>query len=1349
MPSGLYLRARALRMECELIENCQHDMTLPNPSERQHYGLHLPSSTQSLDLTLVKVSMTGGLSSKVDDYQQEAQQTTYNRRETPEGFTVAYNPENSSNQLDFISESETSFLSPIPNEHFKLRTLTLSQCEPIVENNVRNAKSSIDFLTDINNENLMIKQSKCYTPNVCITQNLSSSSLKKKAYSASQTLPYFDEKQQTYTYTELDVIPDNHDVLKWDYAGDIASNHLNISRIISHSNLSSYPVNCNDCGKCNVSMTLTWHSSDPYLSPSSRNGYTIRRKYDITRINSDKNWSESPKKNGFPELSSTVVNHGSFISSPDPEDEEHTLPNLHLLDNHFLRCQSSLNCLDVDILEDLENDEDLVKCNVSTNSSKSSLNDVNVCENTERFNLKTTNVNLGQSMTKIQNHADNVLKATKASVKRLRQHLDTVGEGVNVSETMNSNSDKYLRSKAPEPYCRTKQTFKSNDIDYQTTLNDVSNEANIPANNNDEQKALENNSMINDLKLPKEFNEEYNDDDSQLSLHHKHDLFSPQTTSVSDDVDSDTFQCIQDNITKKELSIIQQPANPNSQRYTYLNYQCHLYYQSYYIIILCLLITIDSNNYSAITTVTPLNENINNEDGFNGESESFRSSVVIDENYEKEMLTYHNVNQLDDALETNKVSVSVSKSVSNVNDYKISVTNEESISNNSLLTAEHKLLSNDMDGQLSNNYPSTLTSGICITTHLPDHKHYPTSKIESNKLPEYIPSVYSNLSKTVSLPKCYTVFSHMNTSSTKQDLVNQTNTDKTKNKNLQRTSHMLKASTTKTIDSSCYNLHQKKNRLPLISHHCHVQSTVIPVCNAEISFNELSPQNIRSQVNENTRINKHLTCCKPYLTGSVMICSKCIEQSSPVNHQMFNNAKKINKLESSPVYMHDDFRNSTKRLNNKLALTTDLCNQNDSSSLKTYRIQPSKSECLRTETSSLCYGLVRKLHGSNTEHTSNAQYPLRNNKPEIVQSVDTSPRSTLVTQLRYILLKQKLKLLRTRDAYYLRRRIVKHLEKFLEQIMSSDTLPLTNSIPDDWDTDTVSLLSTDLLDKDIISNNHHMHKSIVVSNNVKCEDSQQMKLLTDGFIEKAKINKEMLTERSSSFDRAHFEVSEMDVHRFDNPDCMQNGLTVDKIECLDDNEQLRKIRNHEQDQSCEGVMHFEVSQPSIHPSSTCTDLNKSLSTFLHPDCHDNHKEHCEQHVYPSSKNMMGVACAALGGISWFQPLHGCYVNGKIKKYSKNKTSKLNDNLKNIFNTLNNTDLHNISHITNDPIKSTCEVLHHAPTNNHLVSYDDIHAFNSIHYFNSHPFHNEVNDIYSNDSTIKESHEMTVDKNQGN
>ncbi|TNN15572.1 hypothetical protein EWB00_001208 [Schistosoma japonicum] len=609
-------------MECELIENYQHDINLPNPSERQHYELHLPKSTQSPDLIVMKSSVTGGLTSKIDDSQQDTLQTSYNRRETPEGFTVAHNPENNSNQLDFISESETSFLSPIPNKHFELGTLTLFQCKPIIENSVRNVKSSSDFLTDINYEKLMINQSKCYTPNVCISQKLSSDSLKKLAGQAR--------------------------------------------------------------GSCGLIYRITEYA----------------------------------------ELSSTVVNHGSFISSPDPEDEAHTLSNPHLLDNNFLRCQSPLNCLDVDILEDLESDEDLVKCNVNTNSSKSSLNDVNVCDNTDIFNLKPTSVNPSQSMTKIQNHADNVLKATKASEKRLRQHLDTlwntVGKGVNVSETMNFVNDKRLQSKASEPCCRTTQTFKSNDIDCRTAVNDVSNEANIPANNKDEQHK-KNCQLFNNQVVQKIFNS----------------YFLMVSVSV---------------------------------KY--------------------------SNNYSAITTVTPLNENINNEDGFNAELESFRSSIVMDENYEKEALTHHNVYQLDESLTTNKVSVSVSHSETKVNDHKMSVTNEESISNNFLVTAEDKLLSNGMDRQLSNNYPSTLTSGICISTRFPDHKHYTTSNIGSNKLPEYIPSVYSNLSKTDSIPKCRTVFSHMDISSMKQDVVNETKIDKTENRNLQRISHMHEASTT-------------------------------------------------------------------------------------------------------------------------------------------------------------------------------------------------------------------------------------------------------------------------------------------------------------------------------------------------------------------------------------------------------------------------------------------------------------------------------------------------------------------------------------------------------------------------
>ncbi|VDO98566.1 unnamed protein product [Schistosoma curassoni] len=121
-----------------------------------------------------------------------------------------------------------------------------------------------------------------------------------KIISSSQTVGSFDRNQQGDNYAQLDVISDNHDVLKWDYAGDIASNHLGVPRIISHSSLSCHPVNYVDYGNYDVNMTMTWPSSSPHISPSSGYGYAVRRKYNFnTRNNSNRNWNESSKIKGF------------------------------------------------------------------------------------------------------------------------------------------------------------------------------------------------------------------------------------------------------------------------------------------------------------------------------------------------------------------------------------------------------------------------------------------------------------------------------------------------------------------------------------------------------------------------------------------------------------------------------------------------------------------------------------------------------------------------------------------------------------------------------------------------------------------------------------------------------------------------------------------------------------------------------------------------------------------------------------------------------------------------------------------------------------------------------------------
>ncbi|KAA3679416.1 uncharacterized protein DEA37_0006532, partial [Paragonimus westermani] len=66
----------------------------------------------------------------------------------------------------------------------------------------------------------------------------------------------------------------------------------------------------------------------------------------------------------------------------------------------------------------------------------------------------------------------------------------------------------------------------------------------------------------------------------------------------------------------------------------------------------------------------------------------------------------------------------------------------------------------------------------------------------------------------------------------------------------------------------------------------------------------------------------------------------------------------------------------------------------------------------------------------------------------------------VASQLRYLLLKHRLKLSRAKDAYHLRRRVVDQLQSLLKEVSSlQEQKNQTMSLPPDWDTDTSSLLS--------------------------------------------------------------------------------------------------------------------------------------------------------------------------------------------------------------------------------------------------------------------------------------------------
>ncbi|XP_018649666.1 hypothetical protein Smp_133980 [Schistosoma mansoni] len=911
------------QMECKLVEDCQHNTSLPLPTAFRNYGLYLPLSIPP-DLTPMTSPLTSDPTSTVTDSKQDTPRISHNRRETPEGFTMPHNSEISPNQLNLTSETETSFMSLVPNELINLTTSTPSNCIPTVDSSVRNAKSSIDFLADINNETLMLNQSKCYTPMVFISKKASPYPLMEKMISSSQTVGSFDRKQKKDNYAQLDVISDNHDVLKWDYAGDIASHHLGVPRIISHSSLSCHPINYVDCTNYDVNTTMTWPSSSPHISPSSVYGYTVRRKYNFnTRTNSNRNQNEaSLKKKGFPEFSSITINHGSFISSPDPEDELHTLPLNYSIDqinddDHYHHPLSPLNCFNID-------DEDLIKYNLNTNSSEFSLNDENDYDNIEKLNL-----NKSQSVIELHNHnhLDNVWKGTQSSEEYLRQHLDhlllNIDNDINTLQTITSFNNDWLKNESPEPCIRTMKALKSIDINNQMITNDVTNKKDSDINdNNNEQETLMNHSVESNCQLVKEFNENNhnNNDELQSPLGNKqHDLSSLKTTSVLNAVEMNSLLHTKDNIPKQEISAIQSSTCSKDLSQLPLN-DFNESEGMCYIVDGVLSSIQDTNNYSAITTVTPLNENICYQNGFDAESEGCRSSVIMDEN-----------------------------------------------------------------------------CGI----------------------------------------------------------------------------------------TPC----------------------------------ALLTQNMNVQRNENIKPREHLTCEHPlsrddFETSSVILSPICPRQpTSDHNHRTVQNDVKAYKMKCNSTHLCNHFEDNVKKFDTK--------------------IQPDKFKDSGIKTSS---EWVEKLLACHTKLVNNKKHTEENIKLKMSQSVFLTPRSTLIAQLRYILLKQKLKLLHTRDAYYLRKRIVNHLEKFLEQIVLSNTPPLSNSVPDDWDTDTESLLS-DLFEKDINLDDNQMNKFIPISKDLKSEKNQKCRLSSDEYGEDGRIHEKVLSKRSSSCDgeicgrTSQFEVAQKDVQK--------------------------------------------------------------------------------------------------------------------------------------------------------------------------------------------------------------------------
>ncbi|VDP98584.1 unnamed protein product [Trichobilharzia regenti] len=658
--------------------NCQLAITSPIPSTRQRYGLYLPPPTPSPELTpLTSPIITDNSSTPTTlvDSKQNTLPITQERRETPEGFT--------------------SFLSPTPNKSYVF-TKTLTS-----DNSIRNVKSSIDLMKDINEENLMSHRSKCFTPEVHISPTLASSSVSNsvKNTTINGTLESFSKSQQkSITTSDFDtvvVVQENPDVLKWDYAGDLASNRLDISRINSQLNIASSTSTSNCCSSSrpinmpidfidyDASVALTWPSSGVHLSPPSRYGYLFHKKYNFNRtLNQNNLCNYFLRKNRYgikietglstSALSAGVLNQGSFISSPDPEDDDGAVYNslpLHSGDNslspykyrnrqhhgyqqeyrhHHHYSQSPINFHDI-LDDELESDENSQKLTSKTSDSNDQQqhhhhqehqeteeedkegtdNDNDDKTNNLNVTLNQICLNTSQSVTELQHFANRVLKATEAAEEQLRQRIN------HLSAVMDKTvSDEKAMDEPPEPRARTSlacqsiectdayQSLQREDNKQEDTLilqsstkinhpitNDTNNE--IYYDNNEENLRI----LQSGLQQQQEEEGEHQSEEDQQQQ--QNDLSSLWTTSISDRTDdaSNSFAYINDDVHMKDVSKQQQQ-------------QQSLIYSTD----LPQLLLDDS----AMTTVTPMNENLHCETGgYVVGVESCRSSIIVDGNLGK------------------------------------------------------------------------------------------------------------------------------------------------------------------------------------------------------------------------------------------------------------------------------------------------------------------------------------------------------------------------------------------------------------------------------------------------------------------------------------------------------------------------------------------------------------------------------------------------------------------------------------------------------------------------------------------------------------------------------------------
>ncbi|KAF7261903.1 hypothetical protein EG68_00911 [Paragonimus skrjabini miyazakii] len=438
---------------------------MPVPSLRHRFALEMLPSSPSPELRLSATDLdseTKVLTYSPESVNQLGATSERSKRPTPEGIL-------DSMAIDGVyHSSDTSFLSPVHS---------VSQAVSRLQTYGHSAyESAWGMLHSTDSNQNPVSQKWCIhsqledTKSPVFQHHLYSLETKTNECSEQASLcqpetPLTDLDHHIQTGNILDFANANDDPLKWDYAGDLASAQL--------ASATGKPVLWDTCAEHDsdqdsadkvsmdaepVTLPLTWPSANKdrllgclrHQRSHMNNRQSHRRAYAIqTRFT-----KFSPNR-FTTDVSFQAISHGSFVSSPEPGEDDYENrflgheKHLSLSGNLYsLRSESPLVALTDGILDALEN----VAVNSSMkNSEKSdSANSTTNITQSEELLLSVENqvdagsrqsvdieeiyLTTSQSMTKLRQHTDCVRKATESAERELHKQLDNLSISLDTTE---------------------------------------------------------------------------------------------------------------------------------------------------------------------------------------------------------------------------------------------------------------------------------------------------------------------------------------------------------------------------------------------------------------------------------------------------------------------------------------------------------------------------------------------------------------------------------------------------------------------------------------------------------------------------------------------------------------------------------------------------------------------------------------------------------------------------------------------------------------------------------------------------------------------------------------------------